>query len=201
MEIIALGAGVLLYQIFWYLFIKDFKVKNMWYIISVALTFVILGGYYYFHNGIGIELLPYALNLVILINLSIIDCEYFEISGKSYWYLFFPTIAILILNYPIMLEHLISFIIIFSIFWIIDKIVGVEKIGGADVKILMILALTVSFFDSITLLGLSFVFDVFFFMVKFPIDKIRGKTERTKIPMIVSITLAWIIASLMNFTI
>ena len=198
MEIIALGAGILLYQIFWCLFIKDFKVKNIWYIVSVLLTFVILGGYYYFNGGIGIKLLPYALNLLILINLSIIDCKYFEISGKSYWYLFFPTIAILILNYPIMLEHLISFLIIFLIFWVIDKIVGVEKIGGADVKILMILALSITFFDSITLLGLSFVFDVAFFMIKFPIDKMCGKKERTKIPMIISITIAWIIACLMN---
>ena len=91
--------------------------------------------------------------------------------------------------------------IIFAIFWIIDKIVGVEKIGGADVKILMILAITISYFDCVTLMGLSFVIDVVLFMIKFPIDKICGKTERTKIPMIVSITIAWIISCLMNFTI
>ena len=201
MEIIGLSAGILLYQIFWYLFIKDFKVKNIWYIVSVLLSGCVLGAYYYFHQAIGIELLPYALNLVILINLSVIDCKYYEISGKSYWFLLFPSIAIVILNYPIFLEHLISFLIIFLIFWVIDKIVGVEKIGGADVKILMILAMTISYFDCITLMGLSFIIDVVFFMIKFPIDKIMGKTERTKIPMIVSITIAWIIACLMNFVI
>lgn len=201
MSIIAISASMLLYQIFWYLFIKEFKVKNIFYLLSVIITGVVLGGYYYFNQNIGLELIPYSLILLILINLSIIDCKYYEIDGKSYWYLLLPTIAVLILSYEKMALHLFSFILIYGIFWLIDKAVGIERIGGADVKILLILSLTITFYDAVLLLSLSFVVDVILFGIKFVINKIRGINDKTKIPMIVSITIAWIITCLMNFAI
>ena len=201
MEIAILAAAVILYQIFWCVFIKDFTVKKYWYFISVLLTFLVCVAYYYFSGVFGLKVLPYALNLLILINMSIVDCEYFEVDGKSYWFLFLPTLAIPILNHYIFAEYLFSFLLMFAVFWIIDKIIGVEKIGGADVKILLILALSVSFYDCISLLGVSFIVDVLFFIIKAPIDKLRKKTEKTKIPMIVSITITWILICFMNIVI
>lgn len=201
MSIVAISASVLLYQVFWYLFIKEFKVKNIFYLVSIILTGVGLGAYYYFSQTIGLELIPYALILLILVNLSIVDCKYFEVDGKSYWYLLLPTIAVLILTYEELALHLFSFILIYGIFWLIDKAVGVEKIGGADVKILLILSLTITFYDGVLLLSLSFIIDVILFGLKFVINKIRGINDKTKIPMIVSITISWVITCLMNVVI
>jgi hypothetical protein len=166
--------------------------------LSPILTAGILALYYFFEGAFSLVLLPYSLILLTLINLSFIDCKYFEISGHSYWFLLLPTIAIVILSYETMILNLASFLILFGVFWIIDKIVGIEKIGGADVKILLILALTVSFFETFSLLAFSFLLDTVIFMFKFTIDKIINKEEKIRIPMIVSITLTWIVICLMN---
>ena len=191
-------ASILLYQLLFWVFIKDFKVKNICYILSPILTGVILGLYYYFSRSFNVSLLPYSLILVVLINLSFIDCKYYEISGNSYWFLLLPSIAIMAISYKTMYLNLFSFLLLFILFWIIDKLIGVEKIGGADVKILLILALTITFFDTFTLLAVSFLIDTLIYMIKLTIENIKGNNDKIKIPMIVAITIAWVIICLFN---
>ena len=94
--------------------------------------------------------------------------------------------------------NLFSFLLLFILFWIIHKLIGVEKIGGADVKILLILALTITFFDTFTLLAVSFLIDTLIYMIKLTIEKIKGNNDKIKIPMIVAITIAWVIICLLN---
>ena len=187
--------SVILYQIIWYQIIRDFKVKKIFYILSPFLYGIILGIYYYFYNSVPLTLVPFSFILLTLINLSFIDCKYYEISGQSYWFLIVPALATVLLAGPHFYENILGFVISFVFFWIIDKIIGIEKIGGADVKILMILSLTMSFFDFFALVGISFAIDLVLFIVKFPFDKIRGKVGRTRIPMIVAITLSWLLIS------
>ena len=127
-----------------------------------------------------------------------IDCKYYEISGNSYWFLLLPSIAIMAISYKTMYLNLFSFLLLFILFWIIDKLIGVEKIGGADVKILLILALTITFFDTFTLLAVSFLIDTLIYMIKLTIEKIKGNNDKIKIPMIVAITIAWVIICLFN---
>lgn len=189
--------SLMIYQVFWCCFIKDFKIHKIFYFISVILTISIVGFSWYLKGAISSSLIPYSLILLILTNLSFIDCKYYEVSGHSYWFLLLPALTIPILNYDIFLEYIICAILYFVFFFIVDKIVGIEKIGGADVKILLILALTISFWDSFSLLAISFLLDTILFILKFPIDKIFGKKEKTKIPMIVAITIAWILVCFM----
>lgn len=193
MEIAINVLSAALYQVFWCLLIKDFKIKNIFYILSPILCGIIIGLYYYFYEYVPLTLIPFSLILVILINLSFIDCKYYEISGHSYWFLLIPALITVPLAGPTFYENLLGFVMSFAFFWVIDKIIGIEKIGGADVKILMILAFTISVFDFFSLLGISFLLDMVLFMIKLPIDKIRGSTEKTRIPMIVAITTAWVL--------
>ena len=94
-----------------------------------------------------------------------------------------------------------SFVLMFCTFWIIDKLVGIEKIGGADIKILFILALTITMWDSLMLVILSFFVDVLIFLFAYPIHKIFKKEGAVKIPMIVAISLSWILLCFMQFNI
>ena len=201
MVLLALTISIILYQILWYFLIPDFKIRNIFYFLSPIITMGFLGIWYFYHQMIDISLIPYLLIILTLSNLSFVDCKYYEVSGKSYWFLLVPACVILFMTGNQMYLNLLSFVLMFATFWIIDKLVGIEKIGGADIKILFILALTITMWDSLMLVILSFFVDVIIFVFSYPIHKILKKEGAVKIPMIVAISIAWIILCFMAYQI
>lgn len=184
-----------IYQITWIKKINDFKLKNFYYIFS----FLIVIGYMFLFDKIiepiNYSHIPYFLIFLVMTNLSIIDCKYYEISGKSYGFIIVPALSMIIFQKSLFWQPLLGFIIIFILFFLIDKIVGIEKIGGADVKLLLLLCLTIPYYDVFMLLFITFFIDTIIFIVKFIWYKLSNKKERIQIPMIIAINLAWIIVS------
>lgn len=201
MILLALAISIILYQIFWYFLIPDFKVRNLFYVLSPIITAGFCAIWYYYHKNIDFSILPYLLIILTLSNLSFVDCKHYEVSGRSYWFLLIPACAILFMQGNQLYLNLLSFVLMFCTFWIIDKLVGIEKIGGADIKILFILALTITMWDSLMLVILSFFVDVLIFVFAYPIHKIFKKEGAVKIPMIVAISLSWILLCFMQFNI
>lgn len=130
--------------------------------------------------------------------MAIIDCKYFEISGKSYYFLIIPILGYMFTN-PIFspISLIVSFIMILILMMLSDKLIGIEKIGGADVKLLLTMSLLFSYYEIVTivfiifltnLLLLIFARGIFYLLRK----KLGFKT--VKIPMIVSIFLSVVIA-------
>lgn len=127
-----------------------------------------------------------------------IDCKYFEISGKSYYFLIIPILGYMFVN-PLFspISLIVSFIMILILMMLSDKLIGIEKIGGADVKLLLTMSLLFSYYEIVTivfiifltnLLLLIFARGIFYLLRK----KLGFKT--VKIPMIVSIFLSVVIA-------
>lgn len=92
---------------------------------------------------------------------------------------------------------IVSFIMILILMMLSDKLIGIEKIGGADVKLLLTMSLLFSYYEIVTivfiifltnLLLLIFARGIFYLLRK----KLGFKT--VKIPMIVSIFLSVVIA-------
>lgn len=130
--------------------------------------------------------------------MAIIDCKYFEISGKSYYFLIIPILGYMFAN-PLFspISLIVSFIMILILMMLSDKLIGIEKIGGADVKLLLTMSLLFSYYEIVTivfiifltnLLLLIFARGIFYLLRK----KLGFKT--VKIPMIVSIFLSVVIA-------
>ena len=98
MILLALAISIILYQIFWYFLIPDFKVKNLFYVLSPIITAGFCAIWYYYHKNIDFSILPYLLIILTLSNLSFVDCKHYEVSGRSYWFLLIPACAILFMQ-------------------------------------------------------------------------------------------------------
>lgn len=182
-----------LIQCLWVKLIKDFKLKNITYgIISGIIT---IGYIFYslFLFSPSPESISIFLVFMILTNLAITDYKYYEISGKSYYFLY-PPIAVYIFSNTMYkwYECLISCAIIFVLLFIIDKIVGVEKIGGADIKLMLLTSLLFSYSEIMILTIVMFSLDFVLYGIMSIINMISGK-KTVAIPMIIAIWLSVVV--------
>lgn len=180
--------ALIIYQISFFFIVNDFKLKNYFYLISPIITFIIP----FLLNNNHLINLPLYLIIQTLINLSMIDLKYLEISGKSYIFLLLPAISSIFL-FRNGLSAIISFIIILVIFIIFDKIFGIEGFGGADVKILLILSFCFKLEDVFTFIYLCLLLTI---VVYFILAIKNRRFKKIKVPMIVSITIIFIYMSL-----
>lgn len=188
---------IFIYQYLWFVLIKDFKLNKYENIICCFITITYLLYYNYQISPIDYLHIPYFLIVLIMTNLSFTDYKYYEISGKSYWFIILPLLFLVLSNIPILLQFVISFFIVFLLFLIVDKVIGIEKIGGADIKLLLLLSITIPYHDAFLFLMFSFLFDCIIFVIKYIYYKLISKNERVQIPMIIAINIAWIITGLL----
>ena len=180
--------ALIIYQISFFFIVNDFKIKNYFYLISPIITFIIP----FLLNKNSLINLPLYLIIQTLINLSMIDLKYLEISGKSYIFLLLPAISSIFL-FRNGLSAIISFIIILVIFIIFDKIFGIEGFGGADVKIILILSFCFKLEDVFTFVYLCLLLTI---VVYFILAIKNRRFKKIKVPMIVPITIIFIYMSL-----
>lgn len=169
--------------------INKFPIKKWKHLISIILPFLLL----LYTNIYTIEFYIFLLILEILIILAFTDLKYLEIDGNSYWILIILSIVYFINNLylGINIEYVIlSPIFMYVIFWIFDKVIGIENLGGADVKIILIL----SFYYPATMI---FSFMVYMFLVSLILFLFMAIKQRSikniQIPMIVSICISFFI--------
>lgn len=191
--LLALGSGVLVFliQLLWTKTIKDFTYSNK-ICISIGLVFAIItSAFLIITEDKALPIACISVIIMILTNLSIIDCKYYEISGDSYWFLIPPVILYAISNgmYPAW-ACLISGLLTLGIMMLTDKIIGIEKIGGADVKLMLITALMFSYYEILIYMLFIFASDIIIFIISFMVNKIKTGKNTTRVPMIVAINMA-----------
>ena len=169
-------------------FIKEFPIKIWMHLISI----VVPSGMIFYLNTFSIETFCYCTIMEILIILGFTDVLHFEISKNSYWLLLALCYASILLTTSgaSLFDAALSPIVMYFVFWVFDHLFGIEKLGGADVKLMLILSF---YFDATELFQfviLVFGFCAFlFFIYAF----IKMKFRRVQVPMIVGIALGFIV--------
>lgn len=185
----------------WSYIIKDFSLSKVQLIFIVLIISLLNGIYTIYFERISLAQICLVIITLILTNLSFTDFKYYEISGKSYWFLIIPVGIYMFVNniYPFW-KCIISGIVMFIILFIIDKLVGIERIGGADVKLLMITSFMFSIYEILIFFMLVFAIDIILFLILKAINLIRTNNEQVKIPMIVAISISVVMLTyLCNF--
>lgn len=182
---------IILIQLLWIKLVNEFPLSKKTYLTISVILILLNMSYSIYFNDFSVWQICTILISMILTNLSIIDYKYYEISGKSYYFLI-PIIIIFIFTNGMFnwWTCLISGVCMFLLFFIIDKIVGIEKIGGADVKLMLLISLMFSYYEILILVLLIFTVDVFLWIILAIINKIKNGPKGIKIPMIVAISIA-----------
>lgn len=185
---------IILYQFLFFKFIDDFKVKNISYVIVAILTVIIHFIWTFFYGFYSLHQTFLFINFLLFFNLALIDCKHFEISGKTYKFFIIPVIGYILTN-PIfdVVSMIFSFIIILFLLILCDKLVGIERIGGADVKLILIMSLLFSYYEIMTVIFVIFFINLLLWLVTKIIYIIRKNEAAIKIPMLVSVFLSFIL--------
>lgn len=189
------GFFILIHQFLWFFTVKDFQISKKENIFICLFLLFSLIAWKYFDFPVNNKVVVGFLISTTMMNLSIADIKYYEISGKSYYFFIVPILILFAFNLQDVMQYLISLLIITSVFFLTDKIIGLG-IGGADIKLMMILSLTISLFDVLTFMLLSFVFVIVIFLIKYLFKVIQTKKIKIKdlkIPMILAIYCSWMI--------
>lgn len=173
------------------IFIKDFRCPKKYHIIS----FLISASLVFFLKELNINSILFLNIFELLIIVSFMDIIYYEISSRVYILIAIPCILQFIFSSS-KIESLLSVFAIYITFWAFDKFVGIEKLGGADVKIMLILSFY--FLASDVLL---FVFYVFLFSACiFILERLIKKTYcDLQVPMIAAICIAFFIKNFSTY--
>lgn len=129
----------------------------------------------------------------ILLIYSFIDIKFFELSNKHYILLIIYSILSFVLSFfsDTYILHLLSVFAVYVTFFIFDKFVGIEKLGGADVKVMLILSLYFEATDVLFFTLITFVVSMLIFIL----ERIVRKTFcDLQVPMIISIAVAFFIS-------
>lgn len=166
--------------------INKFPIKKIMHLISIIIPSlcIIYTGYY------NLEFFLFCAILEILLILGFTDITHFEIDKNSYWPLIlFCTLKPLLFTTSLF-DFALSPIIVYCCFWIFDKIWGIEKLGGADVKILLILSFYYPATDIFSFVIWAFLICTIMFFVYMIIKK---STKNIQVPMIVGFALSFFI--------
>lgn len=166
--------------------INKFPIKKIWHISSIIIpTLCILyTGFYNF------EFFLFCAILEILIILAFTDIKHFEIDKNSYWLLMLFCAIKPIFFTVNLLDFALSPLIVYGCFWIFDKIWGIEKLGGADVKILLILSFYYPAKDIFSFVIWAFLICTIIFLF---LMIIKRKIKNIKVPMIVGFAVSFFI--------
>ena len=134
--IISLFVTMILYR----KFVNKFPIKWWMSIVSFLVPTISI----IYTNYFTLEFFVFCIVQEVLLILAFTDILYFEIDKKSYWLLLVLSFIMFINNALHPEVHLLDVaicpLIMYLIFWIFDKIFGIEKLGGADVKLMLILS-------------------------------------------------------------
>ena len=195
----------LLFQVIFFIRVKEFRVNKLFYLLSIIIANVVM--------FICFEYSPLFLPLLLVIQtlliLSFIDIFYLEVDPKSYIYLIIPTIVMIFITNRF-LPALFSFLFVFFVLFIMEKLnetvynfnlrrnkdgFDLERvedyggIGGADIKIMLILCTWFNLMDAFSFLFVCITFTTVLYAF---LALWKRKLNDIKIPMIVSISIAFI---------
>ena len=171
-------------------FVNKFPIKWWMSIISFLVPTVSI----IYTNYFTLEFFVFCIIQEVLLILAFTDILYFEIDKKSYWLLLVLSFIMFINNalYPEvhLLDVAICPLIMYLIFWIFDKIFGIEKLGGADVKLMLILSFYYPATDIFSFVIVTFGISTILFIIY--AIKQKG-IKNVQVPMIVGIALSFFI--------
>ena len=176
--------GILILIIWAFLFYKDIKTKRIndkLYLLSNVLSivfFVILSNF----NILNVFKFMIIQTLLIL---AFVDIKHLEVDPKSYKYLLIPTLLNAFINNFPPITNFISTIVVFLIFFLADKTMPSDNIGGGDIKILLILSFNFALLDVFSFMYMTLFINILLYLF-LAIKNKRLKNVAT--PMIVSIT-------------
>lgn len=127
---------------------------------------------------------------LILMDLTISDFAFREVDAKSYFFLIPLIFTSLFYTYS-PLKNVISFLLTFVMLFLFDKFRLMENIGGADLKLMFILALCYP-------IDLTFIFLIFTCLITVLMglaSMLKNKKKDVCTPMIFAITISHIITS------
>lgn len=186
--ILILIALIFLYQLIFYKTIQNFKLSKTELIISALSVSIMASLLYIYYNYINIYIVCSFLTLTGMVNLSLTDIKYLEVDHLSYYFIAAPCLLMAVFSDEPLWEFALSLAFTFVVFFIIDKIFGIEGMGGADVKLLLSLSISVPYYDTFFFLFAAFLINLLLWIAV----KLTHK-NKCKIPMIVAITMGWLL--------
>jgi Flp pilus assembly protein protease CpaA len=186
---------IVLYQFIYQKLINKFVLNNKALVVIGIISIIVSTLLFLYIKNISFLLfIGIILCFTGLIDLSVTDFKYYEIDPKAYYFILVPVLIIAGCNYLRIWENLISFGLVFIVFELIDKLFGIEKLGGADVKLLLILSIGIPYYNVFMFLFFSFVINYILYLVRFIINKLQKEpVKNVSVPMIIAITLGWTI--------
>lgn len=182
MNIFLFSIILFLVNLFVFLINKDFKCPKKYHLFAFLIVEIMI----FFLQEFSLHSLLFLILFEIMIILSFVDIVHFEINSKMYWVLFIPCLIQFISSISLV-ESFLSVFAVYVTFWIFDKFVGIEKLGGADVKIMLILSFY--FLASEVLLFVLLVFAIS--AVIFILERIVKKTScDLQVPMVAAMSIA-----------
>lgn len=160
--------------------INKFQIKWFMHIISILVPLVCV----IIFKEYTPKFLIFCLTLEVLMILGFKDIMYYEVERDSYWILFLLAFIKILFFTTHIFEACLSPIVIYICFWVFDKIIGIEKLGGADVKIILIMSFYYCALDVFSFILYTFLVCTLLFIGYM----IKQRTfKQVKVPMIVGI--------------
>lgn len=125
----------------------------------------------------------------ILVALSIIDIKYYEIPSFSYAYVAIGVLFYLVASSHSILDYLIKALIVFCILFLLDLIFNL-KVGGADLKLFIMLIPLIDVFNIVSFLYLVSFLAAITWFIKSILLKNKKWSLKEPIPLIPAISLA-----------
>lgn len=137
-----------------------------------------------------------------LVYIAFVDTIHFEIDRCSYFLIAIPTLFSLATHIPgnldLVAQKTLSAAFVFVFLMLASLVVGIKHIGGADIKVLLILSFTVLFDFVFVYLFLCFIICGAIGLAHVIYRAIKNryipakKRPKIRIPMLVAITFAWV---------
>ena len=183
---IIFALNIILVDFVYYKFINKFPIKKWMHFVSIVIPL----GCVLFTRFFTLEFFLFTLILEILLILAFTDVVFFEVDKRSYWLiLLLSFVKVFALTTPdLIFDVALSPIVVYGAFWVFDKIFGIEKLGGADVKLILILSFYFNAMDVFSFIIWIFIISTIIFI--FFMIKQRG-FRNIQVPMIVSIAISF----------
>ncbi len=174
-------------------FDKRFKISFKYQVFSI-ITSVLSLLYITSVYKLNIEVTIFSTMFLLLMYFSFIDIKYYELANLHYLLIGLFSLAGFIFSIfsGTFMLHILSFIAVFGTFLAFDKFIGIEKLGGADVKVMMVMAVYFEITDVLYFVLMTFLIST----VIFVLERIVRKTFcDLQVPMIVSICISFFITT------
>lgn len=185
-------------------FIEDrFKLTKSFYIVSTVISSLLI----VFINALVPNITIYTsciyhFLITYLIILTFTDIQHYEISSKSYYFILIPVLVKILIGRSIKVP-IINIIMSFVVLFLLEKInYYISKstnpkiteyetgLGGADIKLLLILSLILPKYSIFSFLIFTMFFGLMFYVLR---SMIKRDFEDKKIPLIFGITCSFVL--------